>query len=65
MGQIVCLASQILMTHAQKELLGGIAWVVLIFKRVRFHDLMNDILDLICCSDLSLSFVDKQGLEPV
>ena len=28
LGQIVGLASQILMTHAQKEILGDIAWIV-------------------------------------
>ena len=65
MGQIVGLASQILMAHAQKEILGDIARVVLIGERVCFHDLMNYVLNLICCLDLGHSFVDKQGLEPV
>ena len=64
-GQIVGLASQVLMAHAQKEILGGITRVVRIVERVCFHDLMNYILDLVCCFNLSLSFVDKQGLEPV
>ena len=64
-GQIIGLTSQILMAHAQKEILGGIARVVRIVEWVCFHDLMNYILDLICCLNLSLSFVDKQGLEPV
>ena len=59
MGQIVGLASQIFMAHAQKEILGGIARVVLIFERVCFHYLMNYVLNLICCLNLSQSFVDK------
>ena len=65
LGQIVGLASQILMAHAQKEILGDIAGIVPVGERVCFHDLMNYVLDLVCCLDLGHSFVDKQGLEPV
>ena len=54
------LTSQILMAHAQKELLGdvAIASIILSVERVLLHDLLNNVLDFIRCLNLSLVLID-------
>ena len=50
------------MAHAQEEFMGRIA--ILFVERVLFHNLLDDILDLISSLDLILVLVDEQRLEP-